>query len=297
MSQSRHVSLVGSATRAEQKSHKAMSLRRVFRALTYPEPYRARLFRAIIRRLRLGTFPQRLEVEAVDRPGYGWCVYHAAVQARALGHDAITVVEMGVAGGRGLLCLCDHADEVKRETGVDVAVYGLDAGSGLPRSDDPRDLLYCWPPGSFEMDVARLRERIGTRATLLIGDVRETVASFRPPQTAPLGAVLFDLDLYTSTIAALKILDVSERLPRVWCWFDDILGYPENLYCECNGERAAINEYNAARPGRAFLSPANCFEGEPVPRYWHQQVFIDHRFDHPAYNRCLSKEPHRLPLD
>ncbi|MGA6974379.1 MAG: hypothetical protein WBY93_22320 [Candidatus Binatus sp.] len=270
---------------------------RLFRALTYPEPYRARLFRGIIQRLRLGSYLDRLEVEAVHRPWYGWCVYHAALQARALGHDAITVVEMGVAGGHGLLCLCDHADEVKRATGVGMTVYGFDAGSGLPRSDDPRDLLYCWPAGSFEMNVARLRERIGSRATLLIGDVRETVASFKPPQSAPLGAVLIDLDLYSSTIAALKILDVADRLPRVWCWFDDILGHPENLYCERNGERAAINEYNATRSGDAFLSLANCFVGEPLPRYWHQQVFIDHRFDHPDYNRCLSKEPHQLPLD
>ncbi|MGB8411461.1 MAG: hypothetical protein WCE23_01420 [Candidatus Binatus sp.] len=269
---------------------------RLFRALTCPEPYRARLFRGIIKRWRLGSYLQRLEVEAIDRPWYGWCVYHAAVQARALGLGAITVAEMGVAGGAGLLCLCDHAAEVERLTGVAIAIYGFDAGSGLPRSDDPRDLLYCWPADSFEMNVARLRERIGSRATLVIGDVRETVAGFQPPQTAPLGAVIFDVDLYTSTLAALKILDVRERLPRVWCWFDDIIGYPENLYCERNGERAAINEYNATRSDRAFLSPANCFAGEPIPRYWHQQVFIDHRFEHPAYNRCLSKGPHQLPL-
>jgi hypothetical protein len=72
---------------------------RLFRALTYPEPYRAQLSRRIIKRLRLGSYLQRLEVEAVERPWYGWCVYYAAVQARALGHGAMTVVEMGVAGG------------------------------------------------------------------------------------------------------------------------------------------------------------------------------------------------------
>jgi hypothetical protein len=274
-----------------------LSINRLFRALTYPEPYRARLFREIIKRWRIGSYPQRLEIDAVERPWYGWCVYHAAVQAQALGHSAITVVEMGVAGGNGLLCLCDHADEVKRVTGVDITIYGFDAGSGLPPSDDPRDLLYCWPPHSFEMNLPLLRDRIGSRATLVIGDVRETVAGFQPLQTAPLGAVFVDLDLYTSTNAALRILDVSERLPRVWCWFDDIIGFAENLYSERNGERAAINEYNAIRSQRAFLSPAHCFAAKLVPRYWHQQVFIDHRLQHPAYNYCLSKDLHQLPLD
>jgi hypothetical protein len=62
----------------------------------------------------------------------------------------------------------DHADEGERLIGVGITIYGFDAASGLPRSDDPRDLLYCWPAGSFEMDIARLRERIGSRATLLV---------------------------------------------------------------------------------------------------------------------------------
>jgi hypothetical protein len=274
----------------------ALQDRRFFRLLTYPEPYRARLFREIIKRLRLGNYLQRLEVDAVERPWYGWCVYHAAIQAQALGHTGITVAEMGVAGGNGLLCLCDHADEVKRLTGIDITVYGFDTGRGLPASKDPRDLLYCWPAHSYEMNIDRLRERMRSRATLVLGDVSETVEGFRPSNTAPIGAVFFDLDLYTSTIAALSILDVSERLPRMWCWFDDIIGRSDNLYCENNGERAAINEYNALRRNHAVLSPAHCFADKAIPRYWHQQVFIDHRFEHPAYNRCLYKEPLQLPL-
>jgi hypothetical protein len=192
--------------------------------------------------------------------------------------------------------LRDHADEVQRLTGVKVEVHGFDTGEGLPPSDDPRDLLYCWPAGSFQMDIDALRARLGAKVRLMIGNVRQTVTAFQPPANAPLGVVLFDLDLYTSTIAALKLLDVSHRLPRVWCYFDDIFGYAENVYCDRNGERAAIKEYNASARDAALLASAHCVFNERAPRYWHAQIYVDHRFGHPLYNRCLSDKPHQLPL-
>lgn len=271
-------------------------LTRLLHAAAYPEPYRARIVRSIVRRLRIGSYAARLEIEAVDRPWYGWCLYGAALQARALGYRAISVAEMGVAGGNGLLNLCDHAAEITHLTGVSIAIFGFDSASGLPPSQDYRDLPYVWPAGSFAMDVARLKNRLGTRATLKIGDVRDTVPGFRTDPSAPLGAVMFDLDMYSSTAAALAILDVPERIPRVWCWFDDIIGYIDNLYCERNGERAAIADYNRARSD-AFLSPANCSFGQMAPRYWHQQIYVDHRFQHPAYSHCLSSGRHELALD
>lgn len=268
---------------------------RVLRAVAHPEPYRARVVRSIVKCLRVGSYPTRLAVEGVDRPWYGWCVYSAALQARTLGHHAITVAEMGVAGGNGLLVLCDHAEEVFRETGVRVHVFGFDAATGLPRSGDPRDLPYVWPAGSFKMDVARLKDRIASRAELRLGEVGNTLSEFYPEESAPLGAVMFDLDLYTSTARALKILASQNRIPRVWCWFDDIVGGAENLYCERNGERAAIAEYNACHRD-ALLSPANCHFGRTTPRYWHQQIYIDHRFSHSQYTQCMSAGQHELPL-
>lgn len=272
-----------------------LSIDRILRISASPEPLRVRLVRELAKRFRLGSYANRLAIEAVERPFYGWCVYSAALQAKALGHRAITVVEMGVAGGNGLLALCDHADEVFRATGVSVRVFGFDAATGLPASDDPRDLPYAWPAGSFRMDVERLKKRIRNRAELRLGDVVRTLTEFRPEPSAPLGAVMFDLDLYTSTARALAILDAEHRIPRVWCWFDDIIGSPDNLYCERNGERAAIAEYNSAHSD-AMLSPAYCSFERSIPRYWHQQIYIDHRFAHSQYSQCLSPDPHELPL-
>jgi hypothetical protein len=265
---------------------------KLLRILTYPQPLRALIFRRLISRLRIGSYPIRLRLGAVDRVPYGWCLYHSAVEAKALGHTAITAVELGVAGGRGLLCLCANAEEVTRATGVDIKIYGMDTGKGLPKTGDFRDLLYCWPPDSFKMDLAKLRELIGSRADVLIGDVREKINEFTALERAPLGAVMFDLDLYTSTVAALRILQSPNRLPRVWCYFDDVVGYPENAFCEKTGERAAINEYNLAG---GCLSPANCFRNLPV-ELWHSQVYVEHQFNHPDYDRYLSPTHHELPL-
>ena len=160
-------------------------LTRLLHAAAYPERYRARIVRSIVRRLRIGNYAARLEIEAVERPWYGWCLYGAALQARALGSRAISVAEMGVAGGNGLLNLCDHAAEITHLTGVSIAILASDSASGLPPSQDYRDLPYVWPAGSFAMDVAA-QGSAGTRATLKIGDVRETVRSFRP---APVGSI------------------------------------------------------------------------------------------------------------
>lgn len=38
------------------------------------------------------------------------------------------------------------------------------------------------------------------------------------------------------------------------------------------------------------MSPARCFKGLPI-ELSHSQVYVDHLFDHPDYNRCLSEAP------
>jgi hypothetical protein len=265
---------------------------RAVRASAWPVPYRALILRKLLRRWPLGSYPTRLMLSAVDRPNYGWCSYHAAEEARALGYKAMTVVEFGVAAGNGLVCLCKHKKDIRKELGIEILVVGFDTGTGLPPSQDPRDLLYFWPPGSFEMDRAALEKRIDGQAELVLGNVADTVASWRPREDAPIGAIMFDLDFYSSTMAAFGIFDQSNILPRVWCYFDDISGYPGNAYTDHIGEREAIKEFNQAAERQLqndHLSPAYVFKGIPVEP-WHQDIYLYHRLKHPSYNICLSKE-------
>ena len=265
--------------------------------LARPVPLRSRIIRKLVRRFPVGSYEARLRSGALDRPWYAWCMYQAALEARVLGHTAVTIIEFGVAGGSGLLCLCKHRDEIQELINVAIRIVGFDSGQGLPASQDPRDLLYCWPAGSFEMDRAKLERRIAGRAELIIGDVFETVPAWSASQDAPLGAVILDLDLYSSTSAALGVLTTRNVLPRVWCYMDDIFGGPENAYADNIGARAAVRDFNA-RPERAvckdYLSQAYTFAGLES-ELWHQQIFLYHRLAHPEYNVCVSGK-HRLDL-
>lgn len=265
---------------------------------TKPLPLRVLAMRKLLQRLPLGSYTARLQANAVDRPWYGHCLYNAAVEAKALGYKAVTAVEMGVAGGNGLVCLCGHKEEIQKALGIEIVLAGFDTSVGLPSSGDARDLLYCWPAGSFEMDRSALEKRIAGRAQLVIGDVAQTVKSWSPRADAPLGVVLFDLDLYSSTMAALPLLTGENVLPRVWCYLDDISGYPDNAYTDAIGVRAAVLDFNASperNARRDHIMQAHTFKGQ-VPEDWHQQMYVYHRLGHPQYNTCLSREKHQLTL-
>lgn len=252
-----------------------------------PMPLRTLMLRSLLRRWPVGSYEARLRAGAVLRPHYGWCMYYAAAEAKALGFLAVTVAEMGVATGYGLLCLCQHRKEIEKALGIEIVLVGFDAGTGLPASRDPRDLLYFWPAGSFEMDRALLEKQLDGKAQLIVGDIAETAQGWNPRPDAPLGAVLFDLDLYTSTANALSILTKQDVLPRVWCYFDDICGGPENALTDSIGEREAIKEFNQKPERRTLndhLSPAYVFKNM-VPEGWHQHIYLSHRLTHPLYNK------------
>lgn len=265
---------------------------------TVPVPLRAVLMRKLLTRFPVGSYLSRLAGGAVERPWYGFCLYQAALEAKLLGHSSVTAVELGVAGGNGLICLCKHRDEIEKLLDIQIAILGFDTGAGLPVTTDSRDLLYCWPAQSFRMDRDRLERRLEGRAELIIGDVQQTVSTWSSSSASPLGAVFFDLDFYTSTRDALGLLLKANVLPRTWCYMDDISGYPENAYSDSIGVRAAIREFNLAQDRdilRDHLSQAFVFKGS-WPDAWHQQIYIYHRLSHPQYDLCLSRTAHELQL-
>lgn len=255
-----------------------------------PVPVRTMLIRRALRRWPVGSLEARLWAGAVNRPGYTLCAWYAAREARALGYPAVSVVELGVAGGNGLVRLCELGQEIEKELGIRVEITGFDTAAGLPPSEDVRDAPYFWKAGLFEMNREALERRIAGRAQLVVGDVAETVASWTPRADAPLGAVMFDLDLYSSTTRAMALLEKAQVLPRIYCYFDDIDSGPECALTERIGEREAIREFNAA-PERAkeqdHLSPACIFDGR-VTEPWHRKVYLYHRLRHPEYNQYVS---------
>lgn len=225
---------------------------------------------------------------AAIRPQYAWGIVFAAAQARALGHKEVAAIEFGVAGGRGFLAMQEIARSVSSITGVRVRLFGFDMGSGLPAIADLRDLPQLYRPGDYRMDFDALGKRLDSDTRLTIGDIVRTIDEFLSSSHPPVGFVSFDMDLYTSTRDSLKLFReefaITECLPRVVCYFDDIMGA---TFGDLNGQRLAMNEYNSQQAPHRGISPVYGLRyhvgwphsGAP----WPDMLFWAHFLDHPRY--------------
>ena len=243
-------------------------------------------------------YPRLIKMGAVERPNYAYIVYQAADLARRLGLPAISVLEFGVAGGRGLLNLEHHAAKVSSLTGVAIEVYGFDTGMGLPPPKGFRDLPYIWQESNFKMDQNALLARLD-RAKLVFGLVEETVKTFTEKfNPAPIGAISFDLDYYSSTIECFPILLVEPkyRLPRIFTYFDDIYSSDLGHVTARVGVPLAIAEFNHAHPNHD-ISPLTHLEFQYGPaKAWHRQIYSCASFDHPQFNQDIMKAKRELSL-
>jgi hypothetical protein len=245
--------------------------------------------RALWCRYPIGKVPDRVRFGIWERPHYAYGVNFAADMAKKLGLDAVSVIEFGVAGGRGLLSMEDAAERIGTHHGVKISVWGFDAAVGLPKPVDYRDLPHVWGQGDYVMDVSALKARLRW-AQLILGDVSETIPPFlERADVPPIGFISIDLDYYSSTAAALKILDgpPDSRLPRVCCYFDDILWPEDACHNEYVGERLAINEYNAQHECSKISKLTDLRWTQPHAAEWHEQIYIHHDFRHPLYTKKL----------
>ena len=220
------------------------------------------------------------------RPNYTWGLLQAAYLGKMLNLDRISAIEFGVAGGNGLVSLERIAPEVEKLLGVIVEVYGFDTGEGLPIPGDYRDLPHLYESNTYKMDQAALKSRL-TTAKLYLGLIEKTLAGFIDSKPAPVGFIAVDVDLYSSTVHSLRILEASQRmlLPRIHCYFDDLIGFS---FADFNGERLAIHEFNEAHATRK-ISPIYGLRYF-VPRTmadspWVDGMFMAHILDHELYTK------------
>jgi hypothetical protein len=246
--------------------------------------------------------PPPLVREALDFHQYAYGVLVATQLAARLGVPAITVAELGVAGGNGLLEIERLAAIIGKDHRVAVHTVGFDLGTGMPAPVDYRDVPYAWHDGFFRMDEVALRARLG-EARLLIGDVAATGRFYLEESPPPLGFVSFDLDYYSATAAALSALfesdDHDRYLPRVVCYFDDTIGPHSEMHSEHTGELLAIREYNDRHTSRK-LARINGLRYKllPIEGAWVEGIFVLHLFDHPRYGEYVYPDPDRqFPLD
>jgi hypothetical protein len=205
-------------------------------------------FRLFVR-VALKTLPVSIRTidrwDIATRPEYLVGVLTAADQARRDHVPKICVAEFGVAGGNGLLELQKYAAAVENETGVEIAVYGFDTGTGLPvHCGDYRDHPDHWMPFDFPMDEGALRRRLMPRTSLIMGNVAETIPRFVAEiQQSPVGFFAVDVDLYSSAkkVLQLLVLPGKKMLRRVPIYFDDTDLIFNHKFA---GELLAIDEFN-----------------------------------------------------
>lgn len=290
-------SLVSPATAASerQNTRTGLMIRTLRRLIADPYPLRT-IAKNFVYKFRIGTYEERLKMGAVDRPHYAYCVHNAAVLAKKLGYSRMSVLEFGVAGGNGLLNLEYHAQEVSKMLAIDIDIYGFDTAEGLPDPSDYRDLPYHWRKGFFKMDAPKLKARL-RKAKLILGDIRDTSKDFfRKHDPAPIGAIAYDFDFYSSTVIALNMLGAGEQyyLPRVFCYFDDTIGTEVELYNDYTGERLALNEFNHTHDTAKFGLPYHLL-ARSVVEQWYHQIWICHFFKHSRYNEFVSSDNQELP--
>ena len=248
--------------------------------------------RSLWLRLPAGSVHTRVSFDIWRRPHYAFGVYSAAQLAKALGLPGISVAEFGVAGGRGLVELERTAGEISRALGFRIDVFGFDLATGMPQATDYRDLPYVWAKGFYTMDVERLKSRL-TTAQLIVGDVAQTVPEWAArPDMLPIGFIAFDLDYYSSTVQALRVFDgpAQNRLPRVYCYFDDVIWPERACHNEYVGELLAIREFNDAHPDHK-LCPIHLFRHtrrNPLP--WNDQMYVMHDFAHHLYCKNITPQ-------
>jgi hypothetical protein len=231
-----------------------------------------------------------LQLNAFKRPHYAYCVYHGAVLAKRLGHSAISVAEMGVAGGNGLLYLEEIASRIERALDIRIDVYGFDTGSGLPHLVDLKDLPHWFQAGQYQMQATPLQHKL-KKARLILGNVKETLKDFlETNQPAPFAAIMNDLDFYSSTIDSFEIFKAHENylLPRMFLYFDDIIGGPLEMYGQYTGELCAIEEFNHTNDHLKIEINRNLIARSQET--WAHQIYHFHKFDHSQYKQYVGNQ-------
>jgi len=240
----------------------------------------------------LFSYIDRLFIGAIDRPHYGYCILQAAKLAKSLGYPRISIIEFGCGGGNGLINAEMHIEEVSKIVPIDIELYGFDSGSGLPHPQDYRDMPYYFREGTFEMDFEALRRKL-KRAKLVIGEVKEKCAAFfNEYDPAPIGCAIWDLDFYSSTRDALALFDkhASHFLPRVFMYFDDLIGDDVWLSNVFTGEGLAIEEFNQRHATSKIAQHYSLPVRHAHDPWWPIKVYIYHDFEHPKYNEFVAKD-------
>ena len=76
------------------------------------------------------------------RPHYETIMLESVIEAKKLNYDEITFIELGVAGGNGIVALEKYKTKIQKIYNIKIKIFGFDYGEGLPNSENTFDLKY-----------------------------------------------------------------------------------------------------------------------------------------------------------
>ncbi len=202
----------------------------LLRLIGYEKPLRVALLKLL--GLKYKTF----------RPHYETILLEASLEAKKLGYDEITILELGVAGGNGILSLEKYSKTIQKKLKIKINIFGFDTGDGLPNSNKKEDVPFIWKKGQFKIDKEKLEKKI--KSKIYYGDIKDTIENFSKTNPKNISVIFFDLDLYSSSKSFLDKIEIWGKFttPRVYCYFDDL--FHHNYLSDFNGELLAIKEFN-----------------------------------------------------
>ena len=243
-----------------------------------------------------GSYRAKVDFDLVVRQQYAFPILYAADAARRYRLPAVTVMELGVAGGAGLMNMCSIAERTRKATGIEIRVLGFDTGSGMPPAQDYRDLPESFQAGDYPMDADALRRALPPWATLVIGDLGETIPGLLASlsREAPVGFVAVDVDYYSSAKKALVALTgpAEGYLPIVPVYLDDIGVDGSNPW---TGELLAVSEFNQEHAARK-IAPFTLLRSRRICKnaQWIDRMFAAHIHDHPLRSPQARRSERRV---
>lgn len=230
-----------------------------------------------------GSFKSKVEFDLVIRQQNAFCLYKAAEFAKWMGFKSVTAIEFGVASGDGLLNICQIAEKITEETGINFNIFGFDSPTGMPAPKDFRDMPELFQEACFApVDRDKLIQILPDNAKLILGNIEETIPKFLETVSpeSPIGFVSVDVDYYWSAKICLKLfLDKPEKyLPISLVYLDDISPPCSNPWV---GELLAVNEFNTENEYRK-INPYTFLRWKRIFKQpqWIDRIFALNVLDH-----------------
>jgi len=243
-----------------------------------------------------GSYRMKCDFDLILRPQHAFSLYKAADLATRENKKKVTVIEFGVASGAGLCNIQNIAKKITKDTGIEFDIYGFDTGEGMPLPKSYKDHPDLYHQGDYPMNFDLLQSALNPNTKLIIGNVDETLPEFLKNnfEDCPIAFVSIDLDFYSSTVDALKILekDANQYLPQVIIYLDDLQYDSHNSWC---GELAAANEFTESHEFRkierhTFLRSYRVFQRAR----WINHIFFAHILDYDESIKLKLRKKHVL---